>query len=318
MSDLAEFMEQVGSEPVRPKSQKIGRVVDSLNAKEQSGDKESTPDWTQYVRITGGYTAAGKTSPTLPPASYTVRHQDGRILFLDLVLSKDDLLPLPDSKSDMVLSEAERFWTLKPVFDRFGLLHKRGFLLWGPPGAGKTSTVTLIAEKLIERGGLVLYADDPTPMALGLSIVRKVEPDRPVVVVLEDIDTIISRHGEHETLALLDGEASVDNVLFIATTNYPEKLDGRIANRPSRFDRIVKIDTPSAAAREAYFQHRKVDAELIKRWVELSEGFSVAHMKEMIIAVYCFDEKLEAVVERLRSMKRIPKSESGHSAMGFS
>jgi len=54
-------------------------------------------------------------------------------------------------------------------------------------------------------------------------------------------------------LNLLDGVKQVDNIIYIATTNYPELLEERILNRPSRFDRRFHIGTPSAEVRKFYF-----------------------------------------------------------------
>jgi hypothetical protein len=82
-----------------------------------------------------------------------------------------------------------------------------------------------------------------------LQMLRAVEPERQVVGILEDVDALIERYGESEYLSLLDGEAQVDNVVYVATTNYPERLDARIVDRPSRFDTIRYIGMPSAGAR---------------------------------------------------------------------
>jgi SpoVK/Ycf46/Vps4 family AAA+-type ATPase len=79
-----------------------------------------------------------------------------------------------------------------------------------------------------------------------------IEKHRPIVVMIEDIDAIVDKKGESAMLALLDGELQIDNVVFVATTNYPERLDKRLVNRPSRFDEIIKIGMPSAAARAQY------------------------------------------------------------------
>jgi hypothetical protein len=114
-------------------------------------------------------------------------------------------------------------------------------------------------KDMVSKGGVIILGDcHPERVAEALSGLRWVEPERPIVVILEDIDTIIDRHGESEVLSLLDGENSIDKVVFLATTNYPENLDGRIVNRPSRFDRVVKIGEPSALSRELYLKNSVV------------------------------------------------------------
>ena len=120
------------------------------------------------------------------------------------------------------------------------------------------------------------------------------------------MDAIIDNYGEVSLLAMLDGEHQTDNVVYIATTNYPERLDARFINRPSRFDEIIKIGMPRAAARQYYLAATDArllndEAELIK-WVSKTDGFSIAHLKELIISVECFGKSFEVAHGRLRTM----------------
>jgi SpoVK/Ycf46/Vps4 family AAA+-type ATPase len=136
---------------------------------------------------------------------------------------------------------------------------------------------------------------------------RRIEPERPIVVLLEDIDSITEKHSEHDVLAMLDGELQINNVVFIATTNYPEQLEDRIVNRPSRFDVVKQIGMPSAEARRQYLttmsKRLREDEEELERWVACSNEYSVAHLKEMIIAVEALDQPLEEVTARLDKMR---------------
>ena len=63
---------------------------------------------------------------------------------------------------------------------------------------------------------------------MALKVFREIEPNRSIIYIFEDIDSIIEHHGEDEILSVLDGEMQVNKVLNIATTNYPERLDRRI------------------------------------------------------------------------------------------
>jgi hypothetical protein len=179
--------------------------------------------------------------------------------------------------------------------------------------SGKTSTVALLAQELVqEHRGVVLFVTHPGLTAVCLQMIRRVEPDRPLICLMEDLDALVQNYGENEYLALLDGEAQVGNVCFVATTNYPERLDKRFVDRPSRFDTVKPIGMPSAAARRLYLGTKEpslTGAEL-EHWVKISEGLSVAHLKEMIIANRCFGQPIEVVIERLTEMhQRQPTSD---------
>lgn len=143
---------------------------------------------------------------------------------------------------------------------------------------------------------------------------RRIEPERPLICVLEDINEMVDQYGEHALLALLDGETQIDNVVFVATTNYPERLDQRLVNRPSRFDEIIKIGMPSAEARSVYFRARLNKMELsdgkLAEWVKDTEGLSIAHLKEIVVAVYCLGREYAETLKRLKSMRNGLRSSS--------
>jgi SpoVK/Ycf46/Vps4 family AAA+-type ATPase len=177
---------------------------------------------------------------------------------------------------------------------------------------------------IVDRGGFSVYVNgDPEYVAHGLAVMRRIEPDRPIIVMIEDIDAIVDRHGEASLLALLDGELQIDNVVFIATTNYPEQLDARFVNRPSRFDEIIRIGMPNDKAREVYLRMKNPrlasDAVELQKWIDATDGWSIAHMRELIAAVECLDNNFEDVVKRLMKMNEIkPSSEhDDRKSIGF-
>lgn len=264
----------------------------------------------------------GETRDVLPPGLY-------RCVSLEMIgpalvrqrVETDSLLEMPDDAGSAIISEFQRFWQIADRFRERGFLHKRGFLMWGPPGSGKTSCVQLLIKRLIEdQQGVVLFLDNPHVAAACLQMARKIEPKRPMIAIMEDMDALVRKFGEQEYLALLDGEAQVDNICFLATTNYPEYLDKRFVDRPSRFDTIRYIGMPSAAARRLYLSTKEPSlvGDELDSWVAASEGFSVAHLKEMIIAVKCFDQPVKAVVQRLEEMQqRKPTSEDSPDKVGM-
>ena len=269
------------------------------------------------------FSACEKAVDILPPGQYVVdASQELGVHFRLTDITLDDLIELPDSGAEQIINEIESFWKKEQHFREFGFLWKRGVLMWGPPGGGKTSTLQVISQRIIDMGGISIYVTSPGLTAKGLATLRRVEPNRPLVVMIEDIDAVISEHGEPDLLALMDGELQIDNVVFIATTNYPERLDKRFINRPSRFDVVKKIGMPTDQARAVYISNKNkrlvVGSEEMAKWVEATAGFSMAHIKELIISVEVFGIDLDTAVKRLRTMMDgSPSSSDSERSFGF-
>jgi hypothetical protein len=224
-------------------------------------------------------------------------------------LQTDLIIRLPDSQSNAVVDEIKKFSGLARNFKERGLLHKRGVLLWGPPGSGKTCTIQQILDLLVnQHKGIALQVENPEMSVQALQMIRRVEPKRQIVAIMEDIDALISRYGESQYLALLDGESQVDNIVYVATTNYPESLDKRFVDRPSRFDTIRWIGMPSEEARRAYLKakEKKWKKEELDYLVGGSHDFSIAHLRELLILTRCLGYSSEEALARLTTMKVKP------------
>jgi hypothetical protein len=286
-------------------------AIDSMDEREAKGEGMEVDNgiipkiWSVYGDT---FSPCEKAVELLPAGFYSIRVSNERgIFFAKKEINTDELMILPDTASDEVVRSIESFWLKEERYRQFKFLWKRGILLYGPPGSGKTCTVQIIANKIVGQKGLAIFVSNPAIAIQGLDLLRYIEPKRPVVVILEDIDAIIHKYGESELLSLLDGEFQVDNAVFIATTNYPEELDDRIKNRPSRFDIVKKIDMPSEAAREVYLTIKnprlKDNEQELKRWVKDTDQFSIAHMKELIISIECLELPYDECIERLKLMR---------------
>lgn len=273
----------------------------------------------QYMPNDGGFTAITETTRSLPTGCYTLSYKRDQVIYKKQLIVVDDLMRLPDSLSDEVIEEIKEFWSLKDQFKKLGFCHKRGFLLHGPPGSGKTSVVNMVMYDMIKMNGVIFIGGRPSLLIDALKNFREVEQDRPLAVILEDIDTIIERYGESEVLSILDGEAQVGNVVFIATTNYPENLDGRVINRPSRFDRVVKIGHPNSQARKIFIETKlgTLKGPNGEDLVKLTKGFSISHIKELIVGVYCQKRPFKEVLDRLKKMGKKQVSSQSDKTVGF-
>jgi len=244
------------------------------------------------------------TKVTLPNGVYTIEstRNDG-IVFVKHALVVDNIIEFPDSQSAKVVDEIERFWDAGERFVGLGFAHRRGYLLYGPQGSGKTSLVMMAMHRVAKRGGIVfLMNNEPELFTRGLELFRRIEPVRPALCVFEDVDAILRRHNTSLVLALLDGESRIDHVLNVATTNYPEMLDKRIVARPRRFDRVIKIGMPPYHVRLLYLQKKGLDDAHAERLSKSTEGLSLAALAEILVSSKALNITEEEAIKAMRDM----------------
>jgi chaperone BCS1 len=155
---------------------------------------------------------------------------------------------LKDGLLDDLIADCRRFLNNRPWYLQRGIPYRRGYLLHGPPGTGKSSAVVAIASAL--RMDIALLNVN----TLGLDDndlsdrLAQVPPN--AIVLIEDIDCAFSgrKAGEEKTtritfsglLNAIDGVAAGEGRILFATTNHPERLDAALV-RPGRIDRQIEI-----------------------------------------------------------------------------
>lgn len=273
------------------------------------------------------FVPASTTRNLLPPASYEISASPNiGIFFEHIPVKTTDLVRFPDSNSNKVIEEIRLFWQSKDVFKRHSMPYKRGIVLYGPPGSGKSCTIQFVMKDVIELGGIVIRFYDPDLFLRGYRMLREIQPETPVVVIMEDIDAILEDYNESSVLNLLDGVDDVQNIVFLATTNYPEKLGPRIINRPSRFDKRFQIGLPSEEARLVYLKHLfegkgvEESDKMVTKWAKDTEDLSIAHLRELYVAVIILQNPYEEALETLRAMDQESVSsdqDRGSKNLGF-
>jgi energy-coupling factor transporter ATP-binding protein EcfA2 len=302
-------------------------INDILGIEDNTMEKNNS--FTQWSILPNGvFAPAQDTIKRLNAGLYEIKFDNslGTYVVIHQKLNADELFFLPSPEIEEVIDDIKKFWTQIQTFSTYKFAHKRGILLYGEPGCGKSSIIQLCMKHIVEdMDGIVINVKDEDDVDSYLGFIhnfRKVEPNRPLIVIMEDLDSIVGedRYSTSRVLNVLDGIKQIENVVYIATTNYPEKLEERITDRPSRFDRRYEVQLPDAEMRMAYLKH-KIPAKDFKKldidqWVADTEKMSIAHLRELVISTMVLGNTYEETIDRLKNLKTKPKNKKA-SSLGF-
>ena len=205
-----------------------------------------------------------------------------------------DNLILPGPLKREIQDDFANFFASREVYETYRIPWKRGVLLIGPPGNGKTHTVKALINQtkqpcLYVKSFKSCWGTDHDRIR---DVFRRARKTTPSIVVLEDLDSLIDDGNRSFFLNELDGFAENTGVVVLATTNHADKLDPAILDRPSRFDRKYYFDLPAPSERAAYIDswNQSLEPKLraselpLPKLVETTDGFSFAYLKELFLS----------------------------------
>lgn len=267
----------------------------------------------KFVNTEKGFTLSQATEfhSRLPSGAYRLQWDDRKkeLYFCPTKLEYDRLVDLPSPEFTAVTEEMDQFLkpSTKQAYLDHGFIYKRSMFLHGAPGTGKSCIVNRVNEKVNKMGGIVIFNDNVIFTQMALEQLKNTCDDTLVLVILEEFDEIINPNGmdqEENMLRLLDGQVQKNNVIYLATTNFLNKIPKRML-RPGRFSRLIEVFPPGLDARTQYISTVSKDKSIVKELAEMTHGFTIDELKEAVLSVNCLGYSLEVAVDRIKATGEI-------------
>jgi hypothetical protein len=213
-------------------------------------------------------------------------HADGERVPRDLKAGDELLLP-QDIRAKLEM-DVIRFFDadVTALYSAMGVPHRRGVLLHGPPGNGKTSMIRYIGAARPLIPAMILRPPagfDTDDLEMVLNRWRR---QAPAILVIEDLNWLLEAVNVSTFLNMLDGieTNATGGLLLIATTNHPDKLDSAINNRPGRFDVVIEVPCPNRELRREFFRRKlpAMDDALLEQVATATQDVSFSHLQEII------------------------------------
>jgi energy-coupling factor transporter ATP-binding protein EcfA2 len=217
----------------------------------------------------------------------------------------------------------------RSFYEQFGIPYKRGILLYGKPGNGKTTLVKSIAGSVNAPVAYWLITEYTSSSTIE-EVFRAAVAMAPMILVVEDIDSM-PKSARSYFLNTLDGAVSREGIFLVGTTNYPENIDPALINRAGRFDRAYEVRLPNEEARRAYLTKKGLEKLVAETGTaeaaRLTNSFTFAQLNELYVcAVMDWHETGEADIGRIvkrmndeleKGRTRVWLKEENKSAVGF-
>lgn len=218
------------------------------------------------------------------------------------------------SKLSEIMEYLKKFFEpeTEKLYQDLELPYKRGIIIHSDPGNGKSSMIREIIRTTDTASKIIINSNSHQVTKLLRDLTRALK-GRKVIVIIEDIDSLVTDENRSDFLNTLDGVNINSGIFFIGTTNYPGRIDPAFVNRGGRFDKTYAIDNPTDNTRRLFFNGKNINTifakyrspkdstsnDIAELFVKHSSDLPMSSLKELItIVAYILANNTDITLEQ--------------------
>lgn len=259
-----------------------------------------------------------------------------RIHFIDVLVRSWDDLALDSALKEEIQANTVDFLSRLDELARYGIPPRRGVILAGEPGTGKTLVLKIFMNHSPGMTCIAVHEAFLSSHGYISQLYSLAQDLKPSIVFIEDIDLVGQDRGaSHYTkgeglfalLKALDGIEQCEGVVTVATTNSLQKLDRALAQWPSRFDRTIELPPPPLPWRRALIrsiaQKIPMDEDIQEYVAVKTDGYMPAQMLELAYSLVIthkhgpFCDRLGNCRFSLEEVKNVMRRKRKNGDFGF-
>lgn len=268
------------------------------------------------------------------PGLWTITVQNQQMTLKPTEFTKQSLIEEYVHTKD-ILDKIDTFFSRIDVYKELGVDPKRGALLYGPPGGGKTSSLAKVAEKYgnLPNTAIVCWPSDKFEARHVKDFLNKFNYTEhnitQFILIIEDLGGVEQNNGprysESSLLSILDNIERTFTVptMILATTNFPEMFLENLTNRPQRFDDLIEVKRPDGAGRAKFLEFfgKSMVNEEDKKKISATkyELFAPAHIKEIVVRAKLYDITISDSIDKVfeQSQRAVKNFANRRTSIGF-
>lgn len=297
---------------------KVSKItpLDDLQLNDQINESDYsciTPSG-NFVQFVYEDTSVNERRVILNPGVWSITIKDHKVNLSKTEFVKDTILDsLVQTKN--VSEKIQKFFSKLHIYKELGVeVPKRGAMLYGKPGGGKTQILMKIAKEQSQDGktAVIIWPTNKFDAQDVKELIKNLEYKdvEKLILMAEDLGGIeidnARMPSDAALLSLLDNQEKTFKIptMIIATTNFFHIFMENIANRSGRFDDKIEIEPPNSEARKEllkFFGKDAITEDDLKLIASKScEKFPPAHIKEVVIRHKLYDISIQEAIKEIQ------------------